>query len=184
MEKSEQKQPRFDRQDYVPPAMRFIYNIIVKAETFICYVSFLAGTIALVVDIFGREVLGQGVFGAQRVAVYCMAVAGIMGFSYVVSHGGHLRPTILDNLVPQKYNALTARIADVISCLLCFFLAYASYLFIYSTYTIGEQDMTLPLYIWKIQSVLVFAFGFAGIKFLMFVFAPALRPVSDEGVDI
>lgn len=184
MEKSEQNQPRIHRQDYVPPLMRVAYNVIVKTETVICYVSFIAGTIALVVDIFGREILGQGVFGAQRVAVYCMAVAGIMGFSYVVSHGGHLRPTVLDNLVPAKYNNLTARLADLISCLLCFFLAGASYLFIYSTYTIGEQDMTLPVYIWKIQSVLVFAFGFAGIKFLMFVLAPALRPQQDEGVDI
>ena len=181
MEKTENHSSVSEAGRRVSPALRCLYNLIVKIETIVCYVFFIAGTVALVVDIFGREVLGQGVFGAQRVAVYCMAVAGIMGFSYVVSHGGHLRPTVLDKLVPQKLDAFAARLADLLSCLLCLGLAYASYLFIYSTYSIGERDMTLPINIWTIQSVLVFAFGFAAIKFLMFVVAPALRPVTSGG---
>lgn len=181
MEKTEEIQSVSGADRQVSPALRCLYNLIVKIETIVCYVFFIAGTVSLVVDIFGREVLGQGVFGAQRVAVYCMAVAGIMGFSYVVSHGGHLRPTVLDKLVPEKFDAFTARLADFISCLICLALAGASFIFIYSTYSIGERDMTLPVNIWTIQSVLVFAFGFSAIKFLMFVVAPSLRPQDAEG---
>lgn len=183
MQQSEQTLPHAQDARHVPAPLRFIYNLIVKLETVVCYVAFIAGTVALVVDIFGREFLGQGVFGAQRVAVYCMAVAGIMGFSYVVSHGGHLRPTVLDKLIPAQYDAAASRLADAISCLLCLGLTYASYLFIYSTFAIGERDMTLPVNIWTIQTVLVFAFGFSAIKFFIFVCAPAMRP-QDGGADI
>lgn len=161
----------------------FIYKAVVRMETIICYIAFIVGTIALVLDIFGREVLGQGIFGAQRVAVYCMAVAGIMGFSYVISYGGHLRPTVLDKLISPRYDAFFARLADIISCILCLGLAYASFLFIASTYQLGEQDMTLPFNIWKVQSVLVVAFGFSAFKFFLFSCFPGLRP-NDGGADI
>ncbi|WP_274631368.1 TRAP transporter small permease [Arvimicrobium flavum] len=168
--------PLADTGQSVSLPVRMLYKAIVRLETVICYIAFIAGTIALVLDIFGRELLGSGIFGAQRVAVYCMAVAGIMGFSYVVSHGGHLRPTVLDSLVPEKYDAFFARLADAISCLLCLGLAYASWLFVASTYSLGERDMTLPFNIWKVQSVLLVAFGFSALKFFLFCCVPALRP--------
>jgi len=163
-----------DRPTNTPVHM--LYSAIIRFETIVCYIAFIAGTIALVLDIFGREVLGHGIFGAQRVAVYCMAVAGIMGFSYVISHGGHLRPTVLDRLMPEKYDAFLSRLADAISCILCVGLAYASWLFVASTYALGERDMTLPVNIWMVQSVLLVAFGFSALKFFLFCCVPALRP--------
>lgn len=165
----------------VPSLARGLLRAITGLETFICFTSFIIGTIALAMDIFGREFLGFGIFGAQRLAVYCMAVAGVMGFSYVVSHGGHLRPTILDKLTPARHDRIAARVADVVSCLLCLLVAYGAFLFVHSTFVIGERDMTLPIYIWPVQSVLVVSFVFAAIKFLLFALFPALRPADKKG---
>lgn len=165
----------------VPGLARGLLRAISGLETFVCFTSFIIGTIALAMDIFGREFLGFGIFGAQRLAVYCMAVAGVLGFSYVVSHGGHLRPTVLDGLTPARYDRIAARAADAVSCLLCLLVAYGAFLLVHSTFLIGERDMTLPIHIWPVQSVLVISFVFAAIKFLLFALFPALRPADRKG---
>ncbi|QCO57248.1 TRAP transporter small permease (plasmid) [Pseudorhodobacter turbinis] len=160
--------------------LRGIYKSLILAETIICYGTFALGTIALIIDIFGREFLGNGVFGAQRFAVYCMALAGMMGFSYVISEGGHLRPSAVDRMFPEGWHAAMARFGDLLSALLCVLLAWAAFTFVSSTYQIGERDMTLPLDLWTIQTVLILAFVFAATKFMIFFIAPALRP-NDNG---
>lgn len=156
--------------------LRWIYKFLIFAETIICYATFAMGTIALIVDIFGRELLGNGVFGAQRFAVYCMAMAGMVGFSYVISEGGHLRPSAVDRLFPEGWHPAMARFGDLVSAVLCVVLAWAAFTFVASTYRIGERDMTLPLDLWTIQTVLILAFAFSATKFMIFFFAPALRP--------
>ena len=165
----------------VPPVVRGLYRALVGTEMVICYASFLIGTVALALDIFGREFLGFGIFGAQRLAVYCMAVAGVLGFSYVISRGGHLRPTLLDKLTPAHLDAAAIRLGDVVSCLLCLLLAWGAFLLVRSTWQIGERDMTLPIPIWPVQSVLVVAFLFAALKYVLYAIWPALRPAEGGG---
>jgi len=165
----------------VPGFARGLLCAIMGIETFVCFTSFIIGTIALALDIFGREFLGFGIFGAQRLAVYCVAVAGVLGFSYVVSHGGHLRPTVLDKLIPAQHDRAASRLADLVSCLLCLLVAYGAFLLVRSTFQIGERDMTLPIFIWPVQSVLVVSFVFAATKFLLFALYPPLRPAQTGG---
>lgn len=152
------------------------YSALQKVEAFICFAALIAGTVALFADIVGREILGQGIFGAQRTAVYCMAVAGVLGFSYVVSQGGHLRPNIIDKLLPRQLDPIMSRIADFVSGLICAGLAYAAALFVEGTFGLGEYSMTLPIPIWTVQIVLPIAFGLAALKYFLFVLSPALRP--------
>lgn len=166
-----------------PGFARRLLGGISLIETIVCFTSFLIGTAALALDIFGREFLGFGIFGAQRLAVYCVAVAGVLGFSYVITHGGHLRPSLLDKVVPARFDRRVTRLADLVSCLLCLLLAYGAFLLVRSTFQIGERDMTLPIYIWPVQSVLIVSFVFAATKFLLFALYPALRP-ADTGGDI
>lgn len=155
-----------------------LYGATIRLETFLCFTAFSAGTAALFADIVGRELFGFGIFGAQRVAVYCMAAAGILGFSYVVSQGGHLRPTILDKLLPARLDPLLTRLGDLLSAAICLGLAVASLLFVRGTYAIGEYSMTLPIPMWTVQTMLPVAFAIAGLKYLLFVLRPSLRPVQ------
>lgn len=168
--------------DETPPKIfTVLYKLISKIEVIVCYTTFIIGTVALALDIIGREFFSKGIFGAQRLAVYCIAIAGVMGFSYVVSHGGHLRPSILDKLVPPKYDRLAGRVADTISAVLCVLLAYGALLLVRTTHLHGEQDMSLSIPIWPIQSVLIVAFMFAASKYLLFAFYPSMRPTEEGG---
>ncbi len=159
-----------------------VYRFLTITETVVCYSAFTIGTLALVIDILGREILGNGVFGAQRVAVYAMAVAGMMGFSYVITHGGHLRPSVVDALFPVRWHGVMSRFANLLSSMMCVGLSYASAVFVASTFHIGERDMSLPLNIWTVQMVLIAAFSFAALKFLIFFAAPSLQPDSQGDV--
>lgn len=161
------------------PLARF-YRGLTKVETIAAYASFAGGTLALIADIFGREFLGNGIFGAQRFAVYCIAIAGMLGFSYVITNGGHLRPTVIDKLIPEGAQDRWTRAADVISFILCLLLSWASFIFVKSSFTIGERDMTLPVQTWTVQTVLIVAFVLSAIKYLIFALEPDLRP-RDEG---
>lgn len=165
----------------VPGFAYALLRLIGAVETIVCFTSFIIGTIALALDIFGREFLGFGIFGAQRLAVYCVAVAGVLGFSYVITHGGHLRPSILDKLIPPRHDAAMGRIADLVSAILCLLLAYGAFLLVLSTFQIGERDMSLQIPIWPIQSVLIVSFLFAATKFLIFALYPTLRPAETGG---
>lgn len=166
-----------------PKIVGGIYKLISKIEVVVCYTTFTIGTVALALDIIGREFFSKGIFGAQRLAVYCIAIAGVMGFSYVVSHGGHLRPSILDKLVPARFDRMAGRVADIISATLCVLLAYGAFLLVRTTHLHGEQDMSLSVPIWPIQSVLIVAFLFAAMKYLAYAFYPAMRP-TDEGGEL
>ena len=64
-----------------------VYNV----EIFIACLAFVLVAVALISDVLARELLGNGLFGAQKFAVFCTAVAGLLGFAVVVHSGGHLR---------------------------------------------------------------------------------------------
>ena len=159
--------------------MGVLFRVLLRLEAFVCFTALIVGTLALLADILGREVFGVGVFGAQRLAVYCMAVAGMLGFSYVVSQGGHVRVSIVDGIVPARFEPLARRIANLVSGLICIGLAVGAYIFVRGSYLLGEYSMTLPLAVWTVQSVLPVAFALAAIKYLLFVLAPGLE--SNEG---
>ena len=64
-------------------------------EATICVLAFAITSIALMADVLGREFFGNGIFGAQRLAVWTTAIAGLVGFALVTAEAGHLRPRFL-----------------------------------------------------------------------------------------
>ena len=46
----------------------------------VCVTAFAAAALALIADVLARELLGNGIFGAQRFAVWATAIAGLVGF--------------------------------------------------------------------------------------------------------
>ena len=91
---------------------RFL-NGLYWAEAILAVTAFSGVALALTADVIGRELFGNGIYGAQKFAVYCTAVAGMTGFALVVAKGGHLRPKFFDRIVPQRYDAQANRIADL-----------------------------------------------------------------------
>lgn len=160
-------------------------------EAAIAVIAFTLVALALIVDVAGRELftlfsgLGMrefarnwlgGTFGAQRFAVHATQVAGMLGFCIVVSTGGHLRPTIVDKLFPDRFDGLVNRISDLLSAAICFAFAWICWNFVQSTRQNAEISMVFQVRIWPFQLILPYIFLSGGLRYLIFALLPAHRP--------
>ncbi len=133
---------------------------------------------ALISDVLARELFGQGIFGAQKVAVYADAIAGLLGFAVVVHAGGHLRISAVDQLFPKRWHAHIARLGDFISCGLCVLLGIYAARYVLSTMRLGEKDLLFYAKLWPMQMVIPYIFFSASIRYLSFAAVPTLRPAE------
>jgi C4-dicarboxylate transporter DctQ subunit len=145
-------------------------------EATICVVAFAGTALALMADVIAREVFGDGIFGAQRFAVWSNAIAGLLGFALVTAERGHLRPQFADALVPKALEPHVERIGEVLSALICLALAWYSYQFVLSSAKLGERGMAIPILVWPIQVVLPWMFFSSALRHLAFAGWPELRP--------
>ncbi len=150
------------------------------AEMAVAVAALLAAAAALVADLLGREVFGQGIFGAQRAAVHFVFLAGMLGFVLAVGSGAHLRVKATDVLLPVRWTPWIERAGCVVSALLLFGLAGYAARFTLQTHSVGERSVTLGLPIWPFQSVMVYAFASAGLRYLAYAWSPAARPREAE----
>lgn len=135
---------------------------------------------ALLADLAGRELFGGGLFGALRVSVYATSAAAMLGFVVCVAQNAHIRITLLDRFVPVRWQAQVVRVGDLVSLLICLYFAFLSYEYVNQTFRLGETDVSLGVYVWPMQSVLIWAFLSAAVRFLIFTVFPRLRPAESE----
>jgi len=161
---------------------RRILSWIFRCEVVVACTALVLVAGALLADVIAREVLGSGLFGAQRFSVFCNAVGGLLGFAIVVHTGGHLRVVMVDQLFPARWHPFMARLGDLISSALCLLLLYYAIIFVASTYTVGDTDAVFNIKIWPIQSVLVYLFAASALRYVLYALMPGLRPVEAENV--
>jgi len=149
-------------------------------EKWVAIASFGAVAVLLFSDVVGREIFGQGIFWAQRAAVYCATVAGLLGFSLCTAMGGHLRPSSFDKLLPTAWNLPMNRVADLISAGVCLFLAIYGANFVVNSFQLGERGQAIDMALWPVQIILPYCFGSAMLRYLVFAAFPALRPAEQE----
>lgn len=157
-------------------SLRAALTWLFRVEVVVTCSGLLVVATALFLDVLAREVFGQGIFGAQKVAVYSDAIAGLLGFAVVVHAGGHLRISAVDQLFPGPWHAYIARLGDFISCGLCVFLGIFAARYVLSTMRLGEKDLLFYAKLWPMQVVLPYIFFSSAIRYLSFAAFPALRP--------
>jgi TRAP-type C4-dicarboxylate transport system permease small subunit len=141
----------------------------------IAVAAILMAAAALVADLIGRELLGQGIFGAQRAAVFLTFIAGFLGFALATGSGSHLRIKATDHLLPASWNVVLDRLASVISVGILSALAFYAARFVLETKGVGERSPTLDIPIWPIQALMVWAFCSAALRHLIYAFRPDLK---------
>lgn len=156
-------------------ARRFLRGLWYLEAT-VCVLAFSTAAIALMADVLGRELFGHGVFGAQRLAVWTTAIAGLVGFAMVTAEGGHLRPRFTDALLPKAAEPVMGRVADAVSASICIFLGWFSIEFVRSSFALGERGTAIAIPVWPIQMVLPWMFLSSALRYLCFVFWPELKP--------
>jgi TRAP-type C4-dicarboxylate transport system permease small subunit len=140
-------------------------------------VAALLGTAAaLVADLIGRELFGQGLFGAQRLAVHLTFAAGMLGFVVATAQGAHLRVKATDRLLPLSWSAPLTRAGQAVSALLLAALAWYALRFVLQTQRVGERSVTLAIPLWPVQALLVYAFASAALRYTLAACVPALAP--------
>jgi TRAP-type C4-dicarboxylate transport system permease small subunit len=174
------EQVLIDRQSSTSRAAGRFFEVLTKAECMFAVACLCLSAGALVADIFAREVLGFGLWGALRVAVYSTALAALAGFAICVAMGAHLRITALDGFVPERWRPLVKRVGNIVSFGICMFFAYWSLFYVQQTFRIGETDPSLRIQVWPIQCILIWMFVSGGIRYLAYAIFPELEPGEAE----
>jgi len=151
--------------------LRWLYRV----ESTVALVAFAGVTGALFADLIGREFLGQGIFVAQRFAVFCMVVLAFLGFALAVGWRAHLGIEIADRLTPRAWNAAMERLADLTAAAGCLFLAYWSWRFVAGSFADQARGQGLEILLWPVQSVMVWCFCSSALRYGLCAAWPALR---------
>ena len=151
-----------------------------RFESGIAVLAFAGIVAALFADLIGREFFGKGIFVAQRFAVYCMVVVAFLGFALAVSWRAHLGIEVADKLTPRAWNAAMERLGDAVAAAGCLFMAYWSWRFVADSFADQARGQGLEILLWPIQSVLVWCFVSAALRFMAFATWPALRQHAQQ----
>lgn len=151
-------------------------------EAMICVIAFCATALALMADVLAREFFGNGIFGAQRFAVWGNAISGLLGFALVTAERGHLRPQFADGLMPKSLEPYADRIGEVLSAVICLGLTWFAVQFVLSSARLGERGMAIPILVWPIQLVLPWMFFSSALRHLAYANWPQLRPAPRSEV--
>lgn len=162
----------------VQKLLRWLWRI----EATVCVIAFTGTALALMADVLAREVFGNGLFGAQRFAVWANAIAGLLGFALVTAERGHLRPQFADALLPKSLEPHVERIGEVVSALICLGMGWYAIEFVLSSARLGERGMAIPILVWPIQLVLPWMFLSSALRHLAFAAWPVLRPAPRSEV--
>jgi TRAP-type C4-dicarboxylate transport system permease small subunit len=150
------------------------------AEATVGGLAFVLLTAALFADVLARELLGNGIWGAQRVSVYAMVVTAMLGFAVTTHLNRHLAIDAATRMLPASAAATIGRLGDLVSAAICLFLAYWSIRFVLASYDNEERGVALDMLVWPIQAVLPWAFASAALRHLAFAAWPDLKPPPAE----
>ena len=151
-----------------------------RVETAIAVAAFALVASLLFADVMAREFFENGIFAAQKIAVYATAVAGMLGFAIVVGVHGHLRPKVIDRAFPPSWNPVLDRLGDLVSSGICIFMGAIAANFAYTSFEVGEVGMVLLNKLWWMQAIIPYAFFSSALRFLIYAAVPATRPEGQE----
>ncbi len=150
-------------------------RLLTLAESIAAAAAYVLVAGLLIGDVVGREVLGKGIFGAQKMAVYCAIVAAFLGLALATSSNMQLRPSFLDHVFKGP---MTDRIGDAFAALFYVFMAVIAILFIQQSMEFQDRAAVLYWLLWPIQLIIPYALCSTGVRHGVFARWPALKPVE------
>lgn len=157
---------------------RFI-DCLYRFEKAVALLAFAVMTLVIIADVISRKVMGTGIAGAPRIAVYAMIIAALIGFGLASHKGRHLRPRFADNWLPESWQGAVARLQQILMAAFCLTVAIVAVRVVYDTYLLQETSRMLRIAIWPMQTVMPLAFLIGAVRHMLYAFYPEIRP--DEG---
>lgn len=164
-------------------ALRAMLAWISRIETVVAVTCLSIMATIVFLDVLGRELLGAGITGAQKIGVFAFVYAGFLGLPLATGAGEHLRPRILDGaleklLGPRPLTVLSHAVAAILS----FALALAGLIYVRESFMLGERSPAIELPVWIVQLVLPYAFLSSGLRHAAYAIAPELGPGASDPV--
>jgi len=154
--------------------------LLSRLEAGIAIIAFTVISVLLIGDVLLREFFNSYIFGAQRVSVYAMIVAGFLGIGLAADQGKHLRPTVADGLIPSGYERAAARVGAIIMAAVFFTLVWFGIQFVADAIRYGDLARSIKIPVWIVQVIVPYAFCSAGLRYLVFAIFPDLNPENPK----
>jgi TRAP-type C4-dicarboxylate transport system permease small subunit len=164
-----------------------------KTECVIAVAAFVFIALVLVLDVVGRELLfpllkglgvrhagATGVYGAQKMAVFSLAIAAYSGIGVAAATGSHLVPRVGFAAVPADWSAAMDRLADLVTGLFLLGVAWYGVEFVRGSMATGLRAPMLQWLVWPFQAAIPLGFASAALRYFCFARWPALRPQGQE----
>lgn len=155
-----------------------VLKIVGTVETTVAILALAVMTIVVFADVFGRDLLGHGIAGAQRIGVYAFVVAGFLGLPLATAQGMHLRPKFADRIFPAKAEMLAVHVQNALAAALSLGLAWFGFSFARQTMALNEVSPVLEVPVGWVQMVLPYAFASSGLRHIVFALRPDLAPLE------
>ncbi|MCF8473952.1 MAG: TRAP transporter small permease [Emcibacter sp.] len=158
---------------------RAFIDLLYRLEKAVALFAFAVMTLVIIADVVSRKLMGHGIAGAPRVAVYAMIITALISFGLASHKGRHLRPHFADNWLPEKWDSMIIRLQEGLMAVFCLIFAIAAIIVVYDTYLLQETSRMLRIVLWPMQSVMPLAFLIGAIRHGIYACYPDLRP--EEG---
>lgn len=132
----------------------------------------------LLADVLSREILGEAIWGAQKIAVFGAIIAGFLGLVLSTASNSHLRPQFADGWFPRAWSPGVDRAGDVFSGMLYIGFAIVAVGYVEESIVARERAAVLYTPLWPIQIVLPYAFFSSALRHLSFAAFPGLKPAA------
>jgi len=142
--------------------------------------AFSIMTLVIIADVLARKIIGVGIAGAMRIAVYAMIVTALISFGLASHKGRHLRPKFADNILPASFTAYVIPLQESLTALYCLVFAVVSAGVVYDTFLLQETSRMLRIVIWPMQSIIPIAFSLGFIRHSLYALNPEIRPQDNS----
>ncbi len=150
--------------------------VLGKIEKVVAAICIAALTLLMVVDVGKREFVGEGIAWAQKLALYFMIWAGLLGAALTSQKGGHLRPEIADKVWPQSLHPVLKTIEQFLVAMFCLGMGWVALEFVIESHKLGDINPVTDISLWMVQAVIPYALFSMGIRHLIYTFFTELRP--------
>ena len=156
--------------------MKWFLSRLLVVETIVAGAFYAIAAALLFGDVIGRELFDAPIWGSQRSAVLLANAAALIGIGVAFALNRHIRPNILDHVVPARFERQLKFVSHLFAAAVLFYGAYLATHFVAFNRELGFTSPPLDLEIWIPQLALVYGFATAGLRSLIFAFDPDLVP--------
>lgn len=157
------------------PTASLLLRLLNTIESIAAAIAYVIVAVLLIGDVVGRELMGQGIFGAQKMAVYAAVVAGFLGLGLATAANQQLRPAFLDHVLTGVW---VERFGDAVSFVFYLFMAWVAVQFIQQSMEFQDRAAVLYWLLWPIQIVIPYALCSTGLRHAIFAGWPSLKPAA------